>query len=130
MFFVSFFLSWVSHDMKIKNEYEKRRRAEKIKQHEIENQTVYDETDGKIESIDPKTPFIYRIIEYWSFLENLAWIIILITKKNTDFPDNFLHGFCDGGVCDSAITKAIIIKLSVGVLLLVGCKIVSGFDLR
>lgn len=121
MFCVSFFLSWISRDLKIKNEYEKRRRAKSIEQ--IAN----DEADGRIESFEPKTPFIYRIIEYWSFLENLAWIIILITKPNTDFPDNFLHGFCDGGVCDSAITKAIIIRLSVGVLLLVGCKIVSGF---
>lgn len=124
MFCVSFFLRWVSRDLKIKNEYEKRRRDEKIKLYEMENQTEYDQTDGRIESIDPKIPFIYRLIEYWSFLENIAWIVILIMKKQIGYPENFLHGFCDFGGCDSAITKAIIIKLAVGILLLIGCKIV------
>ncbi|XP_055301716.1 uncharacterized protein LOC129568165 [Sitodiplosis mosellana] len=122
MFGASVLLRWVSRDLKIKKEYEKRRRDEKIKQYEVENQTVYDEIDGKIESIDSKTPFIYRFIEYWAFLECLGWIVILFAKREVDFPENFLYGICDED-CEGAISKAIIIKLVVTVLLVIGCKI-------
>lgn len=132
---------WIMYDRK-----EKRRRIEQIKSKKLQVQKQRDlidvegqKTIASVDTVDGSSsdddyeqyamkierPLFFRAISWWAYLELFIVAYTLLTKRQEDFPENFLHGFCYNNSCSRIVTRALCYKILSSVLLAFGAKLVS-----
>lgn len=76
-----------------------------------------------------KRLYAIRLLSYWALIEIAITMVVLFKKgHHQDFPDNYLHGFCDNNACQMVIVKSLYVKLASAILLFLGCIWVSGVE--
>lgn len=101
--------------------FQRPKRSPEIEIHTVECEANDQEVEIEIGGDDEEIPQpAYFLISIWAYFELFLLVIVLFIKKEDEYPENILYGYCSHDRCNGMIQKALAYKVASCIFLIIG----------